>query len=173
MVFVLLDSSVLLFVSPLKLNIKQRCSIIKLGKNLINRSHPRNPKHDVCSVRRLALEVDPEFGDVYPMHIQSAARQSDQILQRGSGREPTAVSSHDFVYYHHARIRGRLGTHIFEEFGPLLGGGPRPQTLRDGIYIIIDSLGQADDRQIVLLARKECGQVRRGRIGIIPPYGVR
>jgi len=126
----------------------------------------------------LCLEVDWHFWDVDRMHVEAlladaerreqvALGESFAVLLGGSCGQPAAVAAHYLVDDHHARVGRRLVDDIFEKHGALLGSGPRAERLRDRVDVIVDSLWQADDAQVILHFCEEARQVRGSRVGVI------
>ena len=60
-----------------------------------------------------------------------------------------------------------LGDDVAGEQGALLGGGPRAERLPDRHDVVVDGLGQPDDRQLVAVAAQVGREVGGGAVGVV------
>ena len=65
-----------------------------------------------------------------------------------------------------------LADDVEGEASALVGGGPGAQGLTDGHHVVVDGLGQADDRQLVVVLMQVGGQVGGGGVGVVPADGM-
>ena len=63
-------------------------------------------------------------------------------------------------------------TDVLEEDRALLGGGPRAERLADRDDVVVDRLGQTDDRERVVVLREVRGQIGGGGVGVVATDGV-
>jgi hypothetical protein len=123
--------------------------------------------HDGLEAGASAARSSCHLGHVHAVHGQVVAAEAEpggnKFLHRGAagtrgggGGEPAAVAAHHFVDDEHARVGVVLGDDVAEEARALLGGGPGAEALADGIHVVVDGLGQADDGELVVVpfARK-------------------
>lgn len=94
------------------------------------------------------------------------------VFAGGGGGEPAAVSAHDFVDDEHAGVGVVFGDDVLEEDGALLGGGPGAEALFDGVDVVVDGLGKADDGEGVAIFGEVCGEVGGGGVGVVATDGM-
>ena len=94
------------------------------------------------------------------------------VFQRGGGGEPAAVASHDFVDDQHARVGVVFGDDVLEVASALFGGGPGAQRLLDRVHVVVDGLGQTDDREPVVVCGQKGGEIGGGGVGVVPADGM-
>ena len=89
------------------------------------------------------------------------------VAVRGRGREVAAVAAHALVDDEHARVRRVLRDDVLEELGAVLGRGPRAERLADREHVVVDRLGQADDREVVVVRLEVLRELGRLRVGVV------
>lgn len=145
--------------------------------------HVVNFVHDGFEASGFGLDIDGHFRDVDAMDFKAFAAEAEfgqiflvvnefGIFVSGGSGEPAAVAAHDLVDDEHARIGVVLIDDIFKKQSALFGGGPCAEALADGVDIIVDGFGQADDSEVVLVFLEEGGEVSGGGIGVVAAYGV-
>ena len=128
--------------------------------------------------------VDFHLGNEHAVNFKTIAIQSDfrqpfrvseqfVVFKSGRRREPAAVAPHHFVDDEHARIGIVLIHHIAEEKSALFGGSPSAKRLLDRVNVVVDGLGQADDRQTVIVLGQKRRQIGCSRVGIVATNGVK
>ena len=106
------------------------------------------------------------------------ARNEGELLEdfavgdRCGGGEPAAVAAHDLVDDEHARVGAVLGDDVGEVLCAVFGGGPGAEALLDGVDVVVDRLGEADDGEVVVVLLEEGGEVGRGGVRVVAADGV-
>ena len=72
----------------------------------------------------------------------------------------------------HARVGAVLVDDVLEEDGALLRGGHGTERQLDGVNVVVDGLGQADDGEAVLVPLEERREVGGSRVGVVSANGV-
>ena len=89
------------------------------------------------------------------------------VRERGGRGEPAAVAAHHLVDDEHPRVRRMLGDDVAGVEGALLGGGPRAERLPDRHHVIVDGLGEPDDRERIAVAAQVGREVGGGAVGVV------
>jgi len=145
--------------------------------------HVVHSVHDRLQALRLRRKIDRHLGNEDAVDFQVGAGEPEagdeflavEELAVGRGRrrgEPAAVAAHDLVDDEHARVGIVLGHDVAEIARPLFGRRPGAERLADGIDVVVDRLGQADDGESVVVLREEGGEVGRGGVGVVAADGV-
>ena len=113
------------------------------------------------------MDVPADGGIVEPLR---ELRALDPLVVRECcrRREPPAVAAHHLVDDEHPRVRRMFGDDISRVEGTLLGGCPRSERLADRHDVIVDRLGKADDRQLIIVAAQICREIGGGSVGVVP-----
>mmetsp|Transcript_3855 Transcript_3855/g.11582 ORF Transcript_3855/g.11582 Transcript_3855/m.11582 type:complete len:226 (-) Transcript_3855:978-1655(-) len=90
------------------------------------------------------------------------------VYPRRRGRQVPAPTAHDFVHDEHPGVASGFVNYVREKIRALLGGGVCPQRLFQRVYVVVDCLGQADHCEVVIIFGQESGEVRGGRVGVVP-----
>ena len=94
------------------------------------------------------------------------------VAPRAGGGQPPAVPAHDLVDNEHAGVGAVLADDVLGVLRDLLGGGPRAQGLADRHHVVVDGLGQAHDRQVVVVLLQVGGQVGGRGVRVVAADGV-
>ena len=89
------------------------------------------------------------------------------VAAGGLGGEVAAVAAHALVDDEHAGVGAVLADDVEGEAGALIGRGPGAQGLADRNHVVVDGLGQADDRELVVVLVEVGGQVGGGGVDVV------
>ena len=94
------------------------------------------------------------------------------VLKRTSSGQPTAVTTHDFMDDQHTGVGAVLTDDVLCILGDLFSGGPCTQGLADRHNVVVDRLGQADDRQVVVMLFEVGSKICSRGVGVVATDGV-
>ena len=107
-------------------------------------------------------DVDFHFGNEHGVHVAASLCKTETVgvfapvehfavFCSSRRRQPAAVTPHHFVDDEHSRICAAFADHVLEEFCALFGSRPCAEALADGVYVVVDCLGQTDNGQFVII----------------------
>ena len=135
--------------------------------------------HDRPKTLGLGLDVDLRLGHVHRVDVLALAREAELrqeldaavehlvVGDRRERRQPPAVAPHHLVDDERARVRAVLLDDVHEEPRALLRRRVGAEGLLDRVDVVVDRLGEAHDRERVVVLREIRRKVRRRRVRVV------
>mmetsp|Transcript_127670 Transcript_127670/g.221361 ORF Transcript_127670/g.221361 Transcript_127670/m.221361 type:complete len:258 (-) Transcript_127670:1154-1927(-) len=129
------------------------------------------------------MDVDGHLWDEHRVHIELASDQAQSSVFTsaldqtsvdtcGGGCEVSAISAHNLVHNQHFWICSALIDNIRKVLGALLCRGERSKRLPEWVHVIVNSLWQANNSEIIATNLQESGKVSCCCVCVVATDGV-